>query len=80
MNPPATMHGIAISPTIPSLHSKIKTKTIPTTIVEKFITKVETNEVTKLLTCLESIPNLLATAPPLFYFFSNHLIGNLNIL
>ncbi len=37
-------------------------------IDEKFMTKVETREVTKLLTCLESVPNLLAAAPPLFYF------------
>ena len=37
-------------------------------IDEKFMTKVETSEVTKLLTCLESVPNLLAAAPPLFYF------------
>lgn len=64
MKPAATMQGIAIKPIKPSLHSKIKARIIPMMIDEKFITKVETREVAKLFTCLESIPNLLAAIPP----------------
>lgn len=74
------MQGIAIRPIKPSLHSKIKAKIIPMIIEEKFMTKVETREVAKLFTCLESIPNLLAAVPPRFAFASNHLTGNFNNL
>ena len=80
MKPEATMHGIATSPTNPSLHSARKAITSPPTIAEKFIKTVETNDVTKLLTCLESTPNLVAASPPLFSFRSNHETCSLSIL
>ncbi|CAM6002146.1 unnamed protein product [Sphagnum balticum] len=67
INPASTTHGIATSPTSPNLHSKTKANIIPRTIEEKFITRVETKDVARLFTCLESTPNLAAAAPPLFY-------------
>ena len=63
------MQGIAIKPTRPKRHSAMKAMTKPPTMAEKFITTVETKEVTKLFTCLESTPNLVAANPPLFSFF-----------
>ena len=80
MNPEATIEGIAISPTSPNLHSNANAIMSPPTIEEKFMRTVDTMEVTRLLTCLESMPNLLAAKPPLFYLDSNHFTGNLNIL
>lgn len=68
MKPEATIQGMAIKPTNPSLHSKTKAKTMPAMIVEPFMTKVDTSEVASPFTCLESIPNLVAADPPLFLF------------
>jgi len=76
INPEATMQGMAMRPTKPILHSKINAKIIPIIIEEKFITKVETREVAKLFTCLESTPNRVAAAPPLFLGNSNHETGS----
>ncbi len=66
INPAATMQGIAIRPTRPRRHSKINAKIMPVMIVEKFINKVETKDVSRLLTLLESTPNRVAAAPPRF--------------
>ena len=68
MNPEATIHGIAINPTNPSLHSNTKASIMPAIMVEQFITKVETKDVASPFTCLESIPNLVAADPPRFVF------------
>ena len=68
IKPEATMHGIAINPTNPSLHSNTKASIIPAIIVEQFMTKVDTNDVASPLTCHESIPNLVAAEPPRFLF------------
>lgn len=62
------MQGIAMIPTSPSLHSKTKARIIPMMMEEKFMSTVDTKEVSKLLTCLESTPKRVAAAPPLFFF------------
>jgi len=74
------MQGIATRPTKPILHSKINAKIMPIIIEEKFITRVEMSEVARLLTCLESTPNRVAAAPPLFLGNSNHCTGSLRSL
>lgn len=80
MKPAATMQGMAIRPTRPNLHSKMKARIMPTMMEEKFMTRVDTIDVAKLFTCRESTPNLLAAAPPRLRFFSNHLTGSLSNL
>ena len=69
MKPEATIQGIATRPTNPKRHSAQKAMIRPITIAEKFIKTVETKDVTKLFTCLESTPKRVAASPPLFYFF-----------
>lgn len=74
------MQGIATSPINPILKSKIIAKAKAIEIVERFIKTVETKEVAKLLTNLESTPTAVAIFPPLFSLSSKKLTGNLKSL